>query len=51
PTLPTHGMKVKKGTKLAKVLGKTDFMVNSFHHQLIKKVAPDLIESAVAPDG
>ncbi|BAQ57938.1 truncated gamma-glutamyl-gamma-aminobutyrate hydrolase [Lactobacillus acetotolerans] len=44
-------MKVKKGTKLAKVLGKTDFMVNSFHHQLIKKVAPDLIESAVAPDG
>lgn len=51
PALPTHGMKVKKGTKLAKVLGKTDFMVNSFHHQLIKKVAPDLIESAVAPDG
>lgn len=51
PSLPTHGMQVVKGSHLAKILGKTSFMVNSFHHQLIKKVAPDLIESAAAPDG
>ncbi len=36
---------------MAKVLGKTEFRVNSFHHQLIKDVAPDLIASATAPDG
>lgn len=49
--LPTHGMKVSKNSKLAQILGKTDFMVNSFHHQVIKDVAPDLIQSATAPDG
>ena len=51
PDLPTHGMKVKEDSKLAKVLGKTEFRVNSFHHQLIKDVASDLIASATAPDG
>lgn len=51
PDLPTHGMKVVQGSQLAKILGKTEFMVNSFHHQLIKEVAPDLKEVATAPDG
>lgn len=51
PSLPTHGMKVIQGSKLAEILGKTEFQVNSFHHQIIKEVAPDLIESATAPDG
>lgn len=51
PSLPTHGMKVKENSKLATVLGKTEFRVNSFHHQLIKEVAPDLIATATAPDG
>lgn len=51
PSLPTHKMQVVSGSHLAHILGKTDFMVNSFHHQLIKKVAPDLIESAQALDG
>ena len=44
-------MKVVEGSKLAEILGETEFMVNSFHHQIINKVAPDLIESAAAPDG
>lgn len=51
PSLPTHSMQVKAGSHLAKILGKTSFLVNSFHHQLIKDVAPDLIESAKAGDG
>ena len=51
PSLPTHGMKVDKNSKLAEVLGKTEFRVNSFHHQLIKDVAPDLIATAKSPDG
>lgn len=51
PDLPTHAMKVNPDSKLAKILGKTEFRVNSFHHQLIKDVAPDLIASAKSPDG
>lgn len=51
PSLPTHGMQVVKNSHLAEVLGKTDFLVNSFHHQLIKDVAPDLKAVASSPDG
>lgn len=51
PDLPTHSVKLVEGSHLAKILGKTEFMVNSFHHQVIKSIAPDLIESGVAPDG
>lgn len=51
PDLPTHQMSVAADSKLAKVLGKTRFMVNSFHHQLIKDVAPDLKAVAKSDDG
>ena len=51
PDLPTHKVTIKKNSLLAKTLGKTECMVNSFHHQLIKKVAPDLLEVADASDG
>lgn len=51
PHLPTHGMQVKEGSLFAQTLGKTKFLVNSFHHQLIRKVAPDLIDVAHASDG
>lgn len=51
PSLPTHGMEVDPDSKLAEILGETEFRVNSFHHQLIKDVAPDLFASATAPDG
>lgn len=51
PSLPTHGMHAESGSHLAKVLGETDFLVNSFHHLLAKDIAPDLIASAKASDG
>lgn len=51
PSLPTHGMKVDEDSHLAKILGKTEFLVNSFHHQLLKEIAPDLKAVAQAPDG
>lgn len=51
PDLMTHTIKVARATHLAEVLGKTEFQSNSFHHQLIKDVAPDLIASAHAADG
>lgn len=51
PSLPTHGMKVDENSHLAKILGKTSFMVNSFHHQLLKEIALDLVQVATASDG
>lgn len=51
PDLPTHGMKVEADSRLAKILGQTEFDVNSFHHQIIKDVAPDLRAVATSPDG
>lgn len=44
-------MQVKEGSLLAQTLGKPKFLGNSFHHQLIRKVAPDLIDVAHASDG
>lgn len=51
PSLPTHGMKVIENSHLAKIMGKSSFLVNSFHHQLLKKIAPDLLKVAIASDG
>lgn len=51
PDLPTHKVQIKAGSLLAQILGRSECMVNSFHHQLIKKIAPDLIEVARAGDG
>lgn len=46
----THTINIKKNTILHKLLGNT-LVVNSFHHQGIKEVAPEFIVTAVAPDG
>ncbi|BDR61197.1 gamma-glutamyl-gamma-aminobutyrate hydrolase family protein [Lactobacillus xylocopicola] len=51
PDLPTHEVKVQTGSHLAQILGKTRFATNSFHHQLIKDVAPDLQAVACSSDG
>ncbi|MDO4912812.1 MAG: gamma-glutamyl-gamma-aminobutyrate hydrolase family protein [Lactobacillus sp.] len=51
PSLPTHGVKIEKDSKLYDIYGKSELRVNSFHHQLIKKVAPDLKAVATASDG
>lgn len=51
PDVGTHVVKIKSGTTLKKIMGESSLMTNSFHHQLIKEVAPDLTESASASDG
>lgn len=51
PDLPTHRVKVEAGSLLAQTLGETDFLTNSFHHQLIKTVAHDLKAVAKTDDG
>ncbi|KPJ51276.1 hypothetical protein AMJ40_00260 [candidate division TA06 bacterium DG_26] len=48
---PSHGLEVKRRTKLFGIVGKERIRVNSFHHQAIKDVARGYKISAVAPDG
>jgi len=46
-----HQVTVQPDSMLARQLGKTETAVNSLHHQSIRKLAPELTETAVAPDG
>jgi putative glutamine amidotransferase len=50
-TQPMHPIDVKEGTLLAELLGKGQLMVNSTHHQAVKRLGDGLRASAVAPDG
>ena len=47
----THRVAVRGETRLADVLGAPDVMVNSFHHQSIKKLGRGLRDVAWAEDG
>ncbi len=47
----SHPVTVMPKSLLRKVVGSRALMVNSSHHQSVKKVAPSLAASAVAPDG
>ena len=46
-----HTVTVRAGTRLAEIMGKESFIVNSLHHQAVDKVAPALIAGAVSEDG
>lgn len=46
-----HDIAILPGTRLAAVFGCTSLPVNSIHHQAVKRLAPELIASAYAPDG
>ena len=41
-SIPTHGVTLREGSRLASILEKTALPVNSFHHQAVKDVAPSL---------
>ncbi len=47
----SHPVAVMPKSLLKKIVHKATLMVNSSHHQSVKKVASSLIASAVAPDG
>ena len=47
----TQVIEVKDGSRLSKIMGQTSIGVNTFHHQSVKKVAPDFMVSAVTHDG
>jgi putative glutamine amidotransferase len=46
-----HDVMVEQGTKLSKILPRTELNVNSSHHQAIKNVGEGLRVTAHAPDG
>jgi putative glutamine amidotransferase len=47
----THGVAVEAGSRLARILGATEFDSASWHHQAAREVAPSLVVVGHAPDG
>jgi putative glutamine amidotransferase len=47
----SHKVVLEKDSKLASICGKTEFMVNSGHHQAAKNVADCLSIAGRSPDG
>jgi putative glutamine amidotransferase len=48
---PVHGIRVKEGSLLERVLGTDEAQVNSHHHQGLEKIGRDLEEIAWSGDG
>ena len=46
-----HKVNVLPATRLASIVGKGEILVNTYHHQSVKKIAPGFVASAIAPDG
>ena len=49
--LRVHPIEIYEGSMLHRICGKTSVMVNTFHHQAVKNLAPALTADAVSPDG
>ncbi len=47
----THRVRIAAGSRLAGILGATEIMTNSFHHQALKRVADGFVVTAHADDG
>ncbi|BDR55972.1 gamma-glutamyl-gamma-aminobutyrate hydrolase family protein [Xylocopilactobacillus apis] len=51
PTEVTHHIEVQQQSQLHDILGKNSLIVNSFHHQILKDLAPNFKAVAHAKDG
>ncbi|MDO4662759.1 MAG: gamma-glutamyl-gamma-aminobutyrate hydrolase family protein [Tissierellia bacterium] len=51
PPVPTHSVDIIKGTKIYDIFKKDSLLVNSFHHQMINKLADPFIKSSSSKDG
>lgn len=49
--VPCHAVDIKEGTPLYTLLGQKRIMVNSYHHQAVRRLAEDLCAMAVSDDG
>jgi putative glutamine amidotransferase len=47
---PGHSVRVASGTVLADIVGAGELGVNSFHHQVLGRLAPGFVIGAIAPD-
>lgn len=47
----SHSVSIVENSLISNIVSGTDFMVNSIHHQGIKKLGKDLIATGMAPDG
>lgn len=46
-----HPVEIVADTRLSRLMGRETLLVNSMHHQGIKRLAPTLVANAFAPDG
>ena len=46
-----HTVKIEPGTALYEIVGKTELLTNSYHHQCVDELAPGLIPSAYSKEG
>lgn len=51
PTYGAHKVTVQPGSFLEEATGQNELLVNSFHHQSIRQIAPGFKLAAQAPDG
>lgn len=51
PSMVSHSVDLMDNTKLKEMFNEDCIMVNSFHHQIIDKVAGDFVTSAISKDG
>ena len=49
--VPVHKVSVLKDSPLYELLGTEQLAVNSYHHQAVKELAPDLNMMAISEDG
>lgn len=46
-----HSVHINKESQLYEIFGEEEMLVNSFHHQSIKKLGTNLVATAFSPDG
>lgn len=49
--IPIHNVTVLNNTLLSKIIGAGEYAVNSYHHQAVKDLAPDIDVLATSEDG
>lgn len=49
--IPIHNVRIMKYSPLYELLQKEELEVNSYHHQAIKDLSPELVAMAYSPDG
>ena len=46
----THEIYIEEGSKLSEIMGCTKIRTNTFHHQAVRKLAPDFVATAFSRD-